>query len=169
MTTKLLQNLVTKIDAATDMKNLSKKLYLLFAMIFLPSYSMGSGVYELKYIISNECPQGSSSARDVLIEFSRFTDVEWKNLSISEATIARLLVDELDLEICSILNNTFKPIIDEVWSDGSNSYDVNYFEFGGNYYVARSLSQPDDGSVAAGLTFIYVFNSDLEYIHGVMW
>lgn len=72
-----------------------------------------------------------------------------------------------DKSVCSDLTAEFMDTINETWPDGSNAYNVTFYKAGSFYFVSIAIAQPDDPNKAAvGLSFITIYDSNLNRIKG---
>lgn len=72
-----------------------------------------------------------------------------------------------DQSACEFLNNEYSLTINEKWPDGSIAYDVAYYKAGNFYFVSIVVAQPDDSNeVAVGLSFIDIYDENLNRIKG---
>ncbi|WP_040605760.1 hypothetical protein [Salisaeta longa] len=57
--------------------------------------------------------------------------------------------------------------LDGEFGDVTDEYAVSYYKVGSFYFATQILKQPDDPNiVASGLSFIYVLDSNLNFIKG---
>lgn len=118
-----------------------------------------------------ECPAESETTRSHLRSFANISDVEVdrRGLFPSRVESVRVLADESDGDACAWFESFFINGRTEVWPDGSPVFEYAYYEWRGTYYVVEASVQPQDGSIAVGMSSVYVFDNSLEYVDGVFW
>ena len=116
------------------------------------------------------CHPNTELTRGTLVDFVSITDnpnVERRGLDAAGAEAARVLARPGAAVACSEFDRILAPVSSVTWSDGSPTYQIAYYVHGGHYYMVRALSQPEaSGTVASGLSFVYVFDAGLEHVGG---
>lgn len=72
-----------------------------------------------------------------------------------------------DKTACEFFNNEFTNTIAKAWDDGNPMYKIAYYRAGNFYFVSTVVAQPaDQDRAAVGLSFIDVFDENLNHIKG---
>lgn len=106
------------------------------------------------------CPSGSDRAQSMVENFltnPNLTDAR------QETGTTSLSVDQIqpvsDPDVCQQLNDEFSASIDE--------YNLAYFKIGDFYFATQILKQSENtNEVVVGLSFIYILDSNLNFIKG---
>jgi len=106
------------------------------------------------------CPEEDSTSKEMVKNFlsnPKLSDLR-KEAGVTELNITQIKVVD-NQNTCNIFNNEFGSYKDE--------YKITYYKVGDFYFVTQILKQPDQADeVITGLSFIYIYDKNLNFIKG---